>query len=391
MSVHFSRSLRSLEAKASFRSKFVFLLITATIGLWAAWSLSARVAVYATTGVARLVVDRENHAVDAPVGGRVLAGHFAAGRRVNVGDVLLELDGNQERLARSEALAPLAQIEAQLTSLQDELHAEERALEGERRGAEAARLEASAKALESNSASELATEEARRLRDLQGRGLVSELDALRAHKLAEERQSQARAAEFAASRQTQDLRAREQDRIARIARLKNEIAVASGRLNEALAASETIGYQIEQRIVRAPIAGTLAEVAPLKVGMVVGAGDRLCTIVPDGELKVVAFFAPSTALGRVRSGQSARVRLEGFPWTQYGSTLARVSHVSGEVRDGQVRVELALDTASNNEIPFQHGLPAEVDVEVERLSPLEMILRSVGDRLQVSAAAASHP
>jgi membrane fusion protein (multidrug efflux system) len=81
------------------------------------------------------------------------------------------------------------------------------------------------------------------------------------------------------------------------------------------------------------------------------------------------------------------VRLEGFPWTQYGSTLARVSHVSGEVRDGQVRVELALDAASNNAIPFQHGLPAEVDVEVERLTPLQMILRSVGDRLQVSAAA----
>jgi membrane fusion protein (multidrug efflux system) len=387
MSVHFSRSLRSLEAKTSFRNRFVFLLTTATIVLWAAWSLTASVGVYATTGAARLVVDRENYPVDAPVDGRVLSGRFDAGRRVSVGDVLLELDGNHERLARSEALAPLAQIEAQLASLQDELHAEERALEGERRGAEAARSEASAKALESMSASELASEEARRLLDLQGKGLVSELDALRGRKLAEERQSQARAAEFAASRQTQDLRAREQDRIARIARLRNEIAVASGRLDEALAASEKIGYQIEQRIVRAPVAGTLAEVAPLKVGSMVGAGDRLCTIVPDGELKVVAFFAPSTALGRVRSGQSARVRLEGFPWTQYGSTLARVSNVSGEVRDGQVRVELALDAASNNEIPFQHGLPAEVDVEVERLSPLQMILRSVGERMQVSAAA----
>jgi membrane fusion protein (multidrug efflux system) len=349
--------------------------------------LTASVGVYATTGAARLVVDRENYPVDAPVEGRVLSGHFDAGRRVNVGDVLLELDGNHERLARSEALAPIAQIQAQLASLRDELHAEGRALEGERRGAEAARSEASARVLESMSASELASDEARRLLDLQGKGLVSELDALRGRKLAEERQSQARAAEFAASRQTQDLRAREQDRIARMARLRNEIAGASGRLAEALAASEKIGYQVEQRIVRAPVAGTLAEVAPLRVGSMVSAGDRLCTIVPDGELKVVAFFAPSTALGRVRSGQSARVRLEGFPWTQYGSTLARVSNVSGEARDGHVRVELALDAASNSDIPFQHGLPAEVDVEVERLSPLHMILRSVGERMHVSAAA----
>jgi membrane fusion protein (multidrug efflux system) len=108
--------------------------------------------------------------------------------------------------------------------------------------------------------------------------------------------------------------------------------------------------------------------------------------VPDGELKVVALFAPSAALGRVRAGQRGRVRLDGFPWTQYGSTLARVSRVSGEVRDGLVRVDLTLDTSSNPDIPFQHGLPAEVDVEVERLSPLAMLLRSVGGRLQVSAA-----
>lgn len=385
MSVHFSRSLRSLNANASLRVP-AFLCLAGAIALWIAWSLTARVTVYATTDSARLVAESENHAVDAPVTGRVLAEHFAAGRRVNAGDVLLELDASAERLARNEALAPLAQIDAQLASLRNEVSAEERALEDERRSAEIAAMEASARAGESIAAFELAAEEARRLGDLRQKGLVSDLDALRGSKLAEERQSQARAAELAVHRQAQDLRAREQDRLARIARLRNELAVADGRVLEALAASETIGYQVEQRIVRAPLAGTVAEVAPLKVGAMVSAGDRICTIVPDGELKVVAFFAPSAALGRVRVGQPGRVRLEGFPWTQYGSTLARVSHVSGEVRDGHVRVDLTLDTSSNPDIPFQHGLPAEVDVEIERLSPLAMLLRSVGGRMQASAA-----
>jgi multidrug resistance efflux pump len=124
----------------------------------------------------------------------------------------------------------------------------------------------------------------------------------------------------------------------------------------------------------------------LKVGAMVQAGDRICTIVPDGALKVVAFFRPSVALGRIQNGQTARVRLDGFPWTQYGSATARVTNVSGEVRDAQIRVDLSLDTSSDSAIPFQHGLPAEVQVEVERVSPAALVLRSVGRQLHVNAA-----
>ena len=71
---------------------------------------------------------------------------------------------------------------------------------------------------------------------------------------------------------------------------------------------------------------------------------------------------------------------------QYGSAQASVSHVSGEVRDGQIRVELALNSQSDPAIPFQHGLPAEVDVQIEQISPMAMVLRSVGGHLRVSAA-----
>jgi membrane fusion protein (multidrug efflux system) len=182
-----------------------------------------------------------------------------------------------------------------------------------------------------------------------------------------------------------DLAAKEQDRLGRIARLRNEIAEIEGGRSEAVAASERLDYQIDQREVRAPIAGILAEVASLKVGGMVRAGDRICTIVPDGSLKVVALFRPSVALGLIRDGQSARLRLEGFPWTQYGSAEARVTNVSGEVRDGQIRVDLALNTSSTS-IPFQHGLPAEVQVEVEQISPAALVLRSVGRQLRVNAA-----
>lgn len=387
--IHFSRSMRRLEADGSRRSAIFLALISVIIILWATWFVRARVSVYASTGVARLEVTQENHPVDAPVGGRVSAARVVAGQRVQAGDLLLELDANPERLARTEAVAKLAPSAQQLRSLQEELAAEGRAVDVERRSAEAAQVEAVARAQESATAAELAQEEARRLVDLQQRGLVSELDALRGRKLAEERQSEAKAAQFAAERLTRDLAAKEQDRLGHMARLKNEIAEIEGGRSEAVAASERLDYQIGQRQVRAPLAGTVAEVAPLKVGGVVQAGERICTIVPDGGLKVVALFRPSVALGRIRAGQPARVRLEGFPWTQYGSAEASVMNVSGEVRDGQVRVDLSLRTSPDSAIPFQHGLPAEVEVEVEQISPAALVLRSVGQQLRVSAAAST--
>ena len=110
-------------------------------------------------------------------------------------------------------------------------------------------------------------------------------------------------------------------------------------------------------------------------------GDRLAAVVPRGELQVVADFLPPSALGRIRPGQPARLRLEGFPWTQYGSLAATVSRVASEVRNGRIRVELSVDSNGASPIPLQHGLPGTVEVEVERVSPATLVLRAAGKLL----------
>lgn len=388
MSIHFSRSLRRLEADSSRLSLLALLATTCVLALWAAWFVAARVGVYATTDTARLEVDRENHPVDAPVGGRVLVAPPAAGRIVRAGDILLELDASPEQFARTEALAKLGPSARQLLSLNDELAAQERALEQESERTQSAQNESGSKVEEAKAAAAMAAEESARLGSLQAGGLVSELDVLRSRRLAEEHLSASQTAQFAAERLARELDAARQDRLARMARLRNDIAAIEGARGEAQAASNRLGYEIDQRLVRAPVSGTLAEISALKTGSMVRPGERICTIVPDGALKVVALFAPSVALGRVREGQPARIRLEGFPWTQYGSTPARVTHVAGELRDGRIRVELALRPEPGSTIPLQHGLPAEVDVEVEQASPMDMVLRSIGSRLLVSAARA---
>lgn len=346
----------------------------------------ARVMVYASTANGRVEVDREKHPVDAPVGGRVVAVRLAIGQHVRAGDVLLTLDALPEKLARDQEHARLAPAAAQLNALNEELAAHERALVDDQHSGVAAVAEADARAQQTAAAAQFAAEESSRIATLRTRGLISEVEALRAKNTATEHENEARAAQFAAQRMKQEIDTRQDDRRGQIASLKRQIAALEGTRSDAAAAAARLDYSIDQRSLRAPVDGVIAETSSLKVGGVVTAGQRIATIVPGGGLKVVALFRPSDSLGRVRSGQAARIRLEAFPWTQYGNVTGRVATVASEPNDGQIRVELALADTQNPDIAFQHGLAAAVDVEVEQVSPAELVMRTVGSHLRVVAA-----
>src|SRR5262249_57306418 len=101
-------------------------------------------------------------------------------------------------------------------------------------------------------------------------------------------------------------------------------------------------------------------------------------IVPDGDIIAVGLFSPSVASGRIRRGQRARIRLDGFPWAQYGTVDATVARVANEVRDGAVRIELAVAAGSNTRIALEHGLTGSVEIAVERVTPLTLLLRTAG-------------
>jgi hypothetical protein len=88
-------------------------------------------------------------------------------------------------------------------------------------------------------------------------------------------------------------------------------------------------------------------------------------------IRVIAEFPPSAAIGRIRAGQPGRFRL------QFGNIPVRVTSVGDEVRDGNVRVELAVDRTVTS-IPLHQGSTGTLEVEVENVSPATMLLRAAG-------------
>lgn len=347
--------------------------------LWAAWFLLAEVSVYAVSSEARLEVERAAYPVDAPVDGRLVAVHAVLGRPVKEGELLFELDAEDSRRGLAEQTAAAEALASEIELLEGELETARQALTSSRREAGSARDEQRELVVAASAAAELARSEAERLERLHAEALVSDSALSQARSEARQKEAALAALDHAGERLRLELVREEEERRGALERLRRELRSLQGERSVSAARVERARHQLELFYVRAPAAGRLAELADLKPGSWLGEGTKLATVVPDGGVRAVALFAPAQALGRVKPGQPARLTLEGFPWAQYGAVGARVGRVSGEVRDGLVRVELVVEADGGGfRGPLRHGLPGTAEVEVERVSPAALVLRNVG-------------
>jgi multidrug resistance efflux pump len=345
---------------------------------WSAWFTRAGVTVHEVTDAGRIEVAQASHDVDAPIGGRVVATRIVLGLDVKEGDVLVELDAETEKRKLAEEKTRLATIEPELEARKRQLTAMEQSLVSDRETTVTALAQARARKDEAEIAAKQAEEEARRADKLHSSGAISELEMMRTRTEA----SRARAAFDAASLELARLegsqRTRDVQGRSRAEDLRSEMASLEGQKQRARAAIDVLEEEIQKRTIRAGVSGRLGEVAKIGVGQFVKEGERLASIVPSGGLRAVAEFAPEGALGRVRAGQSARMRMQGFPWTQYGVVPATVTNVGSELRNGKVRVELRIQPAPGSRIPLGHGMPGSVEVDVDRATPAHLVFRAVG-------------
>jgi membrane fusion protein (multidrug efflux system) len=359
---------------------------------WGIWFFGATVAVYAVSQDARLEVERASYPVETSVAGRVVSSNLTMGRVVAAGEVLVELDTREQGLEVGEERARLSGLGPQLEGLNAEIAEQETGRRDTLAATAAAKAEALARYQEANAAADLAADFEHRTAKLAEAGLIGLAELTRARSETTQKRAAAETLRLASQRLEAEQRRRDTDYRIEIERLERESASLRAQAGTATATVERLQHQGELRRILAPVGGTLAEVATLRVGGVLAAGDTVATIVPAGTLRIVASFVPAEAFGRVRQGQAARLRLDGFPFTQYGSVGAQVANVATEVRDGKVRVEFTLNGATIA-VPLQHGLPGTVEVEVEEISPAALVLRAAGRHVRrpLPAAAGTRP
>lgn len=110
---------------------------------------------------------------------------------------------------------------------------------------------------------------------------------------------------------------------------------------------------------KAPVAGRVQQVEVSTRGEVVQTGKRLMVVVPDGTALEAEAMLLNKDKGFVREGQDARVKLEAFPFTRYGTLNGTVQPVSNDAipaKPSQGDNEAAQDTAGPLVFPVRVAL-----------------------------------
>lgn len=252
-------------------------------------------------------VEADEIRVGSRVGGRVSAAHVVEGQAVAAGDPLLELEPYdlRERLAQAEARR--ARSAATLERLRAGPRAQEIAIaEAEVRLAEA-RLELAR-----------ATRERVEPAVRQGAARAEELDQAI-------NELTAAGATLAVRQQNLSL-LREGTRT-------EDIAAAEAQVREDEASVAALQRQLEELVVRAPVAGVV-EAIELQPGDLVPAGAPALSIMDTGTLRVRA-YVPENRLD-LRIGQPVRVTVDSFPGRSFGGTIGFVAR-QAEFTPGNVQ------------------------------------------------------
>lgn len=382
----FARSLEAIRASDHKRSPAGIVVAMILLAVWLGWLLLARIARYEVSERARLEVGQAPHRIAAPVQGQVADVNLVLGATVRDGDVLLAFDDRPLRLDLAEKRARLAGIGAQLGAIRREIAAHAQSAREIQQAGRTLIDEARARSREANATARFQTQEARRAEQLRTQGFLSDSEADRASAEAQSKGATADAQQLSAVRTDAERRSRESALMAALAGLERQAAALNGEQHALEAAVSVLLGEIERRTVRSPIDGRIGEVTMLGAGSFLKEGDLIATVVPSGELQVIAEF-PLAAIGRLTPGQPARLRLDAFPWAEFGAVRATVLRIGTEAREGRVRVELTVQPDRPSRIPMQHGLSGMAIVEVEQVSPAILVLRAAGQLLRTPSEA----
>jgi hemolysin D len=386
----FSRTSQLIVNARLGRDAGMIIAVLVLLVGWAAWLMLGRISIYTTSQQMKLESEKLPVQIEVPVEGVVAECSLILSREVAEGDILVRLDSHTFELARDELAAEVKADQVAIDALARQKEAEDKARSAVADLAKRTQSAGYAKNAASRTASAYKSKETAITDQLHKAELASEVDMIRANGEAASLRAQMFATAAQAALDSSNARVSVSDRDARIAALEKTLSDAEALKDVHQARLDAAAYEVVRRTIRASAAGILADITPCSPGRGVMPGQVLATLLPRSELHVVSFFRPEDAVGRVRQGQGAKLRIDNFPWTQYGTLDGAVDRVGSEPRDGLVRVELKI-VHPNPSIPLVHGLTGLAEIEVEKVSPFRLLLRMAGQLLSPPRAAPPTP
>jgi multidrug efflux pump subunit AcrA (membrane-fusion protein) len=155
----------------------------------------------------------------------------------------------------------------------------------------------------------------------------------------------------------------------RISRLQSEITAAE--------------FGLKQTTILAPVSGVITTLTSRGAGIVLQPGQQVATIAPSGARLVVEAQLANKDIAFVEKGLRAKIKLDAFPFQDYGILGGRIIDVSPDAVSGKesesfYKVTIALDQTSvvarGKSIPLRPGLTLMAEIVTERKSILNLFL-----------------
>ncbi|WP_408888537.1 HlyD family efflux transporter periplasmic adaptor subunit [Myxococcus faecalis] len=323
------------------------------------------------------------------------------GQQVEQGAVLLRLDDAQVRTRLklleqqvAEARGRVSMLEALVASRADAYGVQVRvrkatAVETVAR-LEAARAQVSAKEREA----EARARDARQAEQLKAKEFVAPVEAENAAMEAEVARSQVEAAraaarELEASLGRLELEQRGLEGDARVASLADGAALAAAKveLERYEGELEETRLEVARWEVVAPRAGTVQGLTVFDRGDVVQAGSVLGLVVPSEDALVVRAAVTSEGITFLREGQAVRIKLDGYPFQDFGVLLGELSRVAGDTTRRQddtlgaspyrvdVRVPEAPRSTAGVPVKLRPGMTGTAEFVVRRERLVSALMR----------------
>ncbi|TRX51728.1 HlyD family efflux transporter periplasmic adaptor subunit [Fulvivirga sp. M361] len=158
----------------------------------------------------------------------------------------------------------------------------------------------------------------------------------------------------------------------------------SGSIKRMMAA---IAAWEQKYLLRAPISGQVSYLKKFSENQYLSADEPLLSVVPNSGSFVGRVELPVSGSGKIKPDQKVTIRLDNYPYHEYGTLYGTVKNVSLVPSQGHylVSVELParLITSYDRAIPFKQHLSGSAQIITDNLSLLQRIfghLRSLFDK-----------
>ncbi len=359
----------------------------------------------------RLVPKGQVYKIDPVDSGKITRIAVKEGQAVKAGQVLVEIDtqlavGEIQRLQQM-LTADKMQL-SQMQALLDRTHleAETRAAiaDADSQAQKAAIAETKAKMsttqkLLTQLQSDLAAYKARqeRLRPFVEQGAIAREQMFEAEQAVRERQRaitesqgelkqglaeanrlQAELVQKQAEKRTTQLEAQQ-----RTQQLEVEMTQLKAKITETMNLLHSATTKLTQYFLRAPVDGFVSSLNVQNIGQVVQPGQTVAQMAPHQVPLVLSAILPNQEAGFVKQGMPVQVKLDAYPYQDYGIVPGKVISISPDAKQDErlgpvytVEVALARNyvTTNNQTIKFKPGQTAVAEIVIRRRRIVDVLL-----------------